>query len=51
MIYSAGKSDEAINLYRRALQVMADSNYMSLDDSIMEKMRVDLAELLHAVGR
>ncbi|XP_061375686.1 uncharacterized protein LOC133317810 isoform X2 [Gastrolobium bilobum] len=46
-----GKSDEAINLFKRALQIIKDSNYMSLDDSIMEKMRVDLADLLHAVGR
>ncbi|MED6155772.1 hypothetical protein PIB30_008357 [Stylosanthes scabra] len=46
-----GKSDEAIQLYQRALQVMKDSNYLSQDDGIMEKMRVDLAELLHAVGR
>ncbi|KAL1344259.1 hypothetical protein AAHE18_08G033900 [Arachis hypogaea] len=46
-----GKSDEAINLYEHALHVMKDSNYLSPDDSIMEKMRVDLAELLHAVGR
>ncbi|KAM1254177.1 hypothetical protein ACFX2J_041961 [Malus domestica] len=27
------------------------SNYMALDDSIMDKMRIDLAGLLHAVGR
>ncbi|KAL1333420.1 hypothetical protein HN51_062251 [Arachis hypogaea] len=46
-----GKSDEAIHLYERALHVMNDSNYLLPDDSIMEKMRVDLAELLHAVGR
>ncbi|XP_015960427.1 uncharacterized protein LOC107484337 isoform X1 [Arachis duranensis] len=46
-----GKPDEAIHLYERALHVMNDSNYLSPDDSIMEKMRVDLAELLHAVGR
>lgn len=51
VIYFAGKSDEAIHLFKRALQVMKDSNYLSLDDNIMEKMRVDLAELLHAAGR
>ena len=45
------KSDEAIQLFKRAPQVMKDSNYLSPDDSIMEKMRVDLAELLHTVGR
>lgn len=43
--------DEAIHLYKSALQILKESNYMSLDDSIMEKMRVDLAELLHAAGR
>ncbi|KAH1245573.1 Nephrocystin-3 [Glycine max] len=43
--------DEAIQLFKRAPQVMKDSNYLSPDDSIMEKMRVDLAELLHTVGR
>ncbi|BAT78852.1 uncharacterized protein HKW66_Vig0104850 [Vigna angularis] len=46
-----GKSDEAIQLFKRAIQVMKDSNYLSPDDSILEKMRVDLAELLHAAGR
>ncbi|KAH1255656.1 hypothetical protein AAZV13_04G192500 [Glycine max] len=46
-----GKSDEAIQLFKRAIQVMKDSNYLSPDDNIMEKMRVDLAELLHTVGR
>ncbi|KAF3432799.1 hypothetical protein FNV43_RR23901 [Rhamnella rubrinervis] len=46
-----GNANEAIQLYRNALQVIKDSNYMALDDSTMEKMRVDLAELLHVVGR
>ncbi|XP_034202268.1 nephrocystin-3 isoform X4 [Prunus dulcis] len=46
-----GDANEAISLYRKALQVITTSNYMALDDSIMEKMRIDLAELLHAVGR
>ncbi|KAG6650458.1 hypothetical protein I3843_06G040300 [Carya illinoinensis] len=46
-----GNADEAIGLYKNALQVIKDSNYMALDDSIMEKMRIDLAELLHVVGR
>ncbi|AES72530.2 putative acetyltransferase A, auxiliary subunit [Medicago truncatula] len=46
-----GKTDEAIHLFKRALKVMKDSNYMSPDNSIMEKMRVDLAELLHTSGR
>lgn len=46
-----GNANEAIHLYRNALQVIKDSNYVALDDSTMEKMRVDLAELLHVVGR
>ncbi|XP_054820986.1 protein KINESIN LIGHT CHAIN-RELATED 2 isoform X1 [Prosopis cineraria] len=46
-----GKVDDAIHLYKSALQIIKESNYMSPDDSIMEKMRVDLAELLHTVGR
>ncbi|KMT15983.1 hypothetical protein BVRB_3g051660 [Beta vulgaris subsp. vulgaris] len=46
-----GNADEAIHLYRKALQVIRDSRYMALDDDIMEKMRLDLAELLHIVGR
>ncbi|KAJ7947291.1 Nephrocystin-3 [Quillaja saponaria] len=46
-----GNVDEAIYLYQNSLQLIKDSNYMALDDSIMEKMRIDLAELLHVVGR
>ncbi|KAL6127255.1 hypothetical protein ACLB2K_075296 [Fragaria x ananassa] len=46
-----GKANEAIDLYKNALKVIKDSNYMASDDSIVEKMRIDLAELLHAVGR
>ncbi|XP_004309126.1 PREDICTED: nephrocystin-3 [Fragaria vesca subsp. vesca] len=46
-----GKANEAIDLYKSALKVIKDSNYMASDDSIVEKMRIDLAELLHAVGR
>ncbi|KAK9914522.1 hypothetical protein M0R45_038296 [Rubus argutus] len=46
-----GKANEAIDLYKKALEVIKDSNYMALDDSAVEKMRIDLAELLHAVGR
>ncbi|XP_022159305.1 uncharacterized protein LOC111025733 isoform X2 [Momordica charantia] len=46
-----GEAEEAVILYRRALQIIKDSNYMALDDSVMEKMRIDLAELLHVVGR
>ncbi|KAL5075504.1 hypothetical protein RYX36_014488 [Vicia faba] len=46
-----GKSSEAIDLLKSALKVMKDSNYMSLDNSMLEKMRLDLAELLHTSGR
>ncbi|CAO2838599.1 unnamed protein product [Amaranthus hypochondriacus] len=46
-----GNADEAIHLYRKALQVVKDSRYMAFDDDVMEKMRLDLAELLHIVGR
>lgn len=45
-----GNIDEAIVLYRKALQILKDSE-CAADDKVMEKMRVDLAELLHLVGR
>ncbi|KAM3381783.1 nephrocystin-3 isoform X2 [Capsicum galapagoense] len=46
-----GDVNEAIDLYKEALRMLKDSDYIAVDDQIMEKMRVDLAELLHAVGR
>ncbi|KAH1089800.1 hypothetical protein J1N35_017057 [Gossypium stocksii] len=46
-----GNANEAIDLYKKALQIIKDSSYMPLDDSMMENMRIDLAELLHVVGR
>ncbi|KAI3807993.1 hypothetical protein L1987_23933 [Smallanthus sonchifolius] len=46
-----GDADSAIKLYKTALQVLEHSKSMNLDDSILEKTRIDLAELLHAVGR
>lgn len=46
-----GDVNEAINLYKSALQIIKDSNSMALDDPMMEKMRIDLAELLHVTGR
>ncbi|GAB2265057.1 hypothetical protein Dimus_000124 [Dionaea muscipula] len=46
-----GKAKEAVPLYRKALQIIRDSGYVALDDDIMEQMRIDLAELLHVVGR
>lgn len=51
LLFSTGNADEAIHLYRKALQVVKDSRYMAFDDDVMEKMRLDLAELLHIVGR
>lgn len=47
----AGDVNEAIDLYKEALRRLKVSDYIAIDDPIMEKMRVDLAELLHAVGR
>ncbi|KAL2558740.1 Tetratricopeptide repeat (TPR)-like superfamily protein [Forsythia ovata] len=46
-----GDVKKAIDLYKRALQILEDSKYMELDDGAMEQMRIDLAELLHATGR
>ncbi|XP_049393488.1 uncharacterized protein LOC125857879 isoform X1 [Solanum stenotomum] len=46
-----GDVNEAIDLYKEALHRLKVSDYIAIDDHIMEKMRVDLAELLHAVGR
>lgn len=49
--FFSGNANEAIDLYKKALQIIKDSSYMPLDDSMMENMRIDLAELLHVVGR
>ncbi|XP_057472742.1 uncharacterized protein LOC130761262 [Actinidia eriantha] len=46
-----GNADEAIQLYRDAIQILKDSKYMPLDDNIMERMRIELAQVLHIVGR
>ncbi|XVF53372.1 hypothetical protein PTKIN_Ptkin05aG0094100 [Pterospermum kingtungense] len=46
-----GNANEAIDLYKKALQIIKDSSYMPFDHSMMENMRIDLAELLHVVGR
>ncbi|XP_037496036.1 nephrocystin-3 isoform X3 [Jatropha curcas] len=48
---STGNVEEAIDSYKKGLWLIKESNYMAVDDSIMEKMRIDLAELLHVVGR
>ncbi|THG19417.1 hypothetical protein TEA_003888 [Camellia sinensis var. sinensis] len=49
--FAKGNADEAIQLYINALQVLKDSKGMPLDDNVMEKMRIEVAELLHLVGR
>ncbi|KAK8916398.1 hypothetical protein KSP39_PZI022960 [Platanthera zijinensis] len=46
-----GEINEAINLYKTGLWVINESKYLNSDDDRLEKMRVDLAELLHATGR
>ncbi|KAG6529975.1 hypothetical protein ZIOFF_012192 [Zingiber officinale] len=46
-----GDVNEAISMYEGGLQIIRDTKYMSVDDNLFEKMRTDLAELLHAAGR
>ncbi|KAI4330968.1 hypothetical protein MLD38_029204 [Melastoma candidum] len=46
-----GDINEAIQLYEDAIQVLKDSKFVALDDGLMEKLRTDLAELLHVAGR
>ncbi|XP_073032745.1 uncharacterized protein [Primulina eburnea] len=46
-----GEVNDAIDLYKTAINILNESQYMALDDKALEKMRIDLAELLHAVGR
>ncbi|KAI3893681.1 hypothetical protein MKX03_032097 [Papaver bracteatum] len=46
-----GDIDEAIRLYRNGIKVINDSKFLALDDELVEKMRIDLAELLHVAGR
>ncbi|XP_010445531.1 PREDICTED: nephrocystin-3-like [Camelina sativa] len=48
---SKGDANEAVDIYKNALRIIKDSNYMAIDNSILENMRIDLAELLHFVGR
>lgn len=43
--------NEAIDLYKNAIEILGNSADMAFDDQGMEKMRVELAELLHVVGR
>ncbi|XP_026457886.1 nephrocystin-3-like isoform X2 [Papaver somniferum] len=46
-----GDVDEAIRLYKNGIKVINDSKFLALDDELVEKMRIDLAELLHVAGR
>lgn len=48
---SAGDVNEAIELYKSAIKITVESTYMAPDDKLVEKMRTDLAELLHIAGR
>lgn len=46
-----GSVEEAICLYKTGLQIIKDSKYVEIDDEVLEKLRIDLAELLHVTGR
>ncbi|URD90726.1 TPR [Musa troglodytarum] len=46
-----GNIHEAISMYKSGLQVIKDTKYMAVNDDLLEKMRTDLAELLHVAGR
>ncbi|XP_057798734.1 uncharacterized protein LOC131014697 [Salvia miltiorrhiza] len=46
-----GEVNEAIDLYKNAVEILRNSTHMALDDGVMEKIRIELAELLHVVGR
>lgn len=46
-----GSAEEAISRYEKGLKIIESSKYMSPDDEVLEKLRVDLAELLHGTGR
>ncbi|KAF9602500.1 hypothetical protein IFM89_028514 [Coptis chinensis] len=45
-----GSLDEAVELYRKGLQVIKDSKYIAMDDEVMEKIRIELADLYHIAG-
>ncbi|CAN1175500.1 Nphp3 [Linum perenne] len=45
-----GKTEEAIDLYKSALQILKCGSHVTIDDGVVEKMKIDLAELLHVVG-
>ncbi|KAL8148441.1 uncharacterized protein LOC141708288 [Apium graveolens] len=46
-----GDVDEAILLYQNALLLLKNSKNVNSDDGVVEKIMIDLAELLHSVGR
>ncbi|KAF6146013.1 hypothetical protein GIB67_033372 [Kingdonia uniflora] len=46
-----GNLDEAIQLYRKGLLAVNNSKYLDIEDEVLEKIRIDLAELLHVAGR
>ncbi|XP_078429120.1 tetratricopeptide repeat (TPR)-like superfamily protein isoform X2 [Wolffia australiana] len=46
-----GNIEEAVRLYKKGLEVISDSKFMSIDDDVLEKMKIDLADLLHTAGR
>ncbi|XP_042000915.1 nephrocystin-3-like isoform X2 [Salvia splendens] len=48
---ATGDINEAIDLYKNAMEILRNSTQMGLDDQVMEKMRIELAELLHVAGR
>lgn len=51
MLSCTGSLDEAINLYSKALETFKNTKFMALEDKVMEKVRIELAELLHMTGR
>ncbi|XP_064954769.1 uncharacterized protein LOC103975477 isoform X1 [Musa acuminata AAA Group] len=50
-VCAKGNINEAISMYKSGLQVIKDAKYMAVNDDLLEKMRTDLAELLHVAGR
>ncbi|XP_059075896.1 uncharacterized protein LOC131060356 isoform X2 [Cryptomeria japonica] len=46
-----GEVKDAVALYKKGLYIMENSGKFSLDDSVLETIRIDLAELLHVLGR
>ncbi|KAF3332613.1 Nephrocystin-3 [Carex littledalei] len=50
-LFAKGDVDGAISMYKQGLQVIKDANDIPLHDDNLEKLRLDLAELLHITGR